>query len=195
MYERGLIAHVQGLQAPMDEVKPAQPKPLRLKVNPYEGKEGENLHFWVNEVELAVDAALISTERLRVAFALSILGVFMDGLKVGPSRTQLFRVHANTMEEAIQIALQEEYSHRQARTPTSVRQSHNASSGAVQGAPAAGASTGPVPMELGTAVQSYIRCYGCGKLGHMQRACPAGGQRKFPSKPRGSRGQSQKPRP
>ncbi|POM69780.1 Pol protein [Phytophthora palmivora] len=34
--------------------------------------------------------------------------VFMDGLKVGPSRTQLFRVHANTMEEAIQIALQGE---------------------------------------------------------------------------------------
>ncbi|POM73775.1 Gag protein [Phytophthora palmivora] len=103
----------------------------------------------------------------------------MDGLKVGPSRTQLFRVHANTMEEAIQIALQEGYSHRQAR--------------AVQGPPAAGASTGPVPMELGTAVQSSIRCYGCGNLGHMQRACPAGGQRKFPSK--GSRGQWQKPRP
>ncbi|POM65731.1 LOW QUALITY PROTEIN: Hypothetical protein PHPALM_18512 [Phytophthora palmivora] len=119
----------------------------------------------------------------------------MDGLKVGPSRTQLFRVHVNAMEEAIQIALQEEYSHRQARTPTSVCQGHNASSGAVQGAPAAGASTGPVPMELGTAVQSSIRCYGCGKLGHMQRACPAGGQRKFPSKPRGSRGPWQKPRP
>ncbi|POM76975.1 Gag protein, partial [Phytophthora palmivora] len=42
-----------------------------LKVNPYEGKEGENLHFWVREVELAMDAALISTERLRVALALS----------------------------------------------------------------------------------------------------------------------------
>ncbi|POM66331.1 Hypothetical protein PHPALM_17825 [Phytophthora palmivora] len=50
-------------------------------------------------------------------------------------------------------------------------------------------------MELGTAVQSSIRCHGCGKLGHMQRTCPAGGQRKFPSKPRGSRGQWQKPRP
>ncbi|POM70551.1 Gag protein [Phytophthora palmivora] len=183
-YERG---HVQGLQAPVAEMKPAQPKPLRLKVNPYDGKEGENLHFWVREVELAMDAALISTERLRVAFARSNLGgraktwaytreattpgcittwaqlaaflpanyeyhqrscflackqgkrelheyiqkmrvlaaslvgnplpehikvtVFMDGLKVGPSRTQLFRVHANTMEEAIQIALQEDYSH------------------------------------------------------------------------------------
>ncbi|POM59973.1 LOW QUALITY PROTEIN: Gag protein [Phytophthora palmivora] len=170
----------EGLQAPVAEVKPAQPKPLRLKVNSYEGNEGENLHFWVREVELAMDAALISTERRRVAFSLSNLGgrerpgrtrarrqrrvvsqpglscvitffqattsiasaraslpvnkgsvsctntsrrllaaslvgnplpehikvtVFMDGLKVGPSRTQLFRVHANTMEEAIQIAL------------------------------------------------------------------------------------------
>ncbi|POM64767.1 Gag protein [Phytophthora palmivora] len=73
-YERGLIAHVQGLQTPVAEMKPAQPMPLRLKVNPYEGKEGENLHFWVREVELAMDEALIWTERLRVAFALSNLG-------------------------------------------------------------------------------------------------------------------------
>ncbi|POM61674.1 Gag protein, partial [Phytophthora palmivora] len=73
-YERGFITHVQGLQAPVAEVKQAQPKPLKFKVNPYEGKEGENLHFWVREVELAMDAALISTERLRVAFTLSNLG-------------------------------------------------------------------------------------------------------------------------
>ncbi|POM70349.1 LOW QUALITY PROTEIN: Hypothetical protein PHPALM_13223 [Phytophthora palmivora] len=72
----------------------------------------------------------------------------MDGLKVGPSRTQLFRVHANSMEEAIQIALQEEYSHRPARTPTSVWQGHDASTGVVQGPSVTGASTGPVPMEL-----------------------------------------------
>ncbi|POM63376.1 Hypothetical protein PHPALM_21237 [Phytophthora palmivora] len=72
----------------------------------------------------------------------------MDGLKVGPSHTQLFRVHANTMEEAIQIAPQEEYSLRQARTPTSLRKDHDASTGAVQGGPATGASTGSVPMEL-----------------------------------------------
>ncbi|POM66965.1 LOW QUALITY PROTEIN: Pol protein [Phytophthora palmivora] len=72
------------------------------------------------------------------------VAVFMDGLKVGPSRTQLFRVYANTMEVAIQIALQEEYSHRQARTPTPAWQGHNASTGAVQEAPAAGASTGTV---------------------------------------------------
>ncbi|POM71467.1 Gag protein [Phytophthora palmivora] len=45
-------------------MEPAQPKPLTLK----------NLHFWVREVELAMDSGLISTERLRVAFALSNLG-------------------------------------------------------------------------------------------------------------------------
>ncbi|POM62420.1 Gag protein [Phytophthora palmivora] len=40
----------------------------------YEEKEGENLHFWVREVELAMETALISTKRLRVAFSLSNLG-------------------------------------------------------------------------------------------------------------------------
>ncbi|POM59500.1 Pol protein [Phytophthora palmivora] len=68
----------------------------------------------------------------------------MDGLKMSPSRAQLFRVHANTMEEAIQIALQEEYNHQQARTPTSVLQDHNVLTGAVQGAPATGIGMGPV---------------------------------------------------
>ncbi|POM74997.1 LOW QUALITY PROTEIN: Gag protein [Phytophthora palmivora] len=32
--------------APVVELKPAQSKPSRLKLNPYEGEEGENLHFW-----------------------------------------------------------------------------------------------------------------------------------------------------
>ncbi|POM60630.1 Gag protein [Phytophthora palmivora] len=73
-YERGLIAHVQGLQAPVAEMKSAQPKPLRHKVNPYEGKEGENLHFWVRDIVFVMGATLITTERLRVAFAQSNLG-------------------------------------------------------------------------------------------------------------------------
>ncbi|POM70552.1 LOW QUALITY PROTEIN: Gag protein [Phytophthora palmivora] len=67
------------------------------------------------------------------------MAVFMDDLK-------LFCVHVNTMGEAIQIALQEEYSHRQTPTPTPVWQGHNALTGAVQGGPAA--RTGLVPMEL-----------------------------------------------
>ncbi|POM58827.1 Gag protein [Phytophthora palmivora] len=194
---------------PVAEMKQSQPKPLRLKVKPYEGKEGENLHFWVREVELAMDAALISTERLRVAFALSNLGVAFlpanyeyrqrsrfpaykqeklelleyiqqmrgtpypntsnlksDGVNGWPdggsiAQATVPRIHASTIEQAIQVALQEEYRHRQARTPTSLWQGHNASAGAVQGAPVTGASIGPVPMKLGTDVQSSFRCYIC----------------------------------
>ncbi|KAI9992094.1 hypothetical protein PInf_017478 [Phytophthora infestans] len=184
----------------------ARPKPVWLSVPAFEGKEGENLHFWVREVEIAMKAGLISDEPVRVAFALSNLGgrakhwaytrettspgcfaswaqlcgqlraaflpannefrqrsrffackqgrrelqeyaqemrtlveslagnplpedvkttVFMDGLKVGPARTQLFRVQATTMEEAIQIALQEEYSHKQAGTPRKEEHRHD----------------------------------------------------------------------
>ncbi|POM80113.1 Gag protein [Phytophthora palmivora] len=251
-YEREFIAHVQGLHAAVAEMKPVQPKPLRLNVNPYEGKEGENLHFWVREVELVMDAALISTERLRVAFALSNLGaytreattpgcfttwaqlcqqlraaflpanyeyrqrsrflackqgkrklhdyiqemrvlaaslvgnplpehikatVFMDGLKVGPSLTQLFRVHACTMEGAIEIALQEEYSHRQARTPTSVWQATMPRQAQCKELQQPETAQGRYPWNWRS-----TRCYGCGKLGHTQRVFPAGGQRKFPSK-------------
>ncbi|KAG3031278.1 hypothetical protein PC121_g18774 [Phytophthora cactorum] len=245
-YERGLIAHMRGsIQPPMAEVKPSHQKPLRLKVNPYEGKEGGNIHFWVREVELAMDAALISTEQLRVAFALSNLSgrakswaytreattpgcfaswaqlceqlraaflpanyeyhqrsqflsckqgkrelheyiqemreltaplvgnplhehikvtVFMDGPRVGPAHTQLFRVQANTLEEAIQVALQEEYSHRQARTLAYAWPGGSTPSANLT------APSGPVPMELGPTEQQDIRCYGCGRLGHMKCA-------------------------
>ncbi|POM59086.1 Gag protein [Phytophthora palmivora] len=136
-YERGLIAHVQGLQAPVAELNPVQLKPLMLKVNPYEGKSGEDLgvHAQSDNAGLlhSLGSAVSTASRKRElheyiqemrVLAASLVGnplpehikvtVFMDGLKVGPSRTQLFRVHANTVEEAIQIALQEVYSHRQA---------------------------------------------------------------------------------
>ncbi|KAG3126340.1 hypothetical protein PI124_g22545 [Phytophthora idaei] len=116
--------------------------------------------------------------------------VFMDGLRVGPARTQLFRVQASTLEEAIQAAPQEEYSHRKARTPASAWPGGSTPS-ADRTAP-----SGPVPMELGLAEQQDIRCYGCGRLGHMKRSCSPGRQRKrFPPRPLGLKGRWQKPRP
>ncbi|KAI9987038.1 hypothetical protein PInf_022896 [Phytophthora infestans] len=74
-YERGLIAHVRGsLEATMAAPQATRPKPVWLKVPAFEGEEGENLHFWVREVEIAMKAGRISDEPVRVAFALSNLG-------------------------------------------------------------------------------------------------------------------------
>ncbi|KAG2761480.1 hypothetical protein Pcac1_g26639 [Phytophthora cactorum] len=79
-------------------------------------KQGKReLHEYIQETR-ELTASLVGNplhEHIKVT-------VFMDGLRVGPARTQLFRVQASTLEEAIQMALQEEYSHRQARTPASV---------------------------------------------------------------------------
>ncbi|KAI9996319.1 hypothetical protein PInf_013721 [Phytophthora infestans] len=263
-YERGLIAHVCGsLEATMTAPQATRPTSAWLKVPAFEGKEGENLHFWVREVEIAMKAGLISNEPVRVAFALSNLGerakhwaytrkttspgcfaswaqlcgqlrpaflpasnefrqrsrflackqgkrelqdyaqeirtlvaslagnplpedvkttVFMDGLKVGPARTQLFRVQATTMEEAIQIALQEEYSHKQAGTPRKEEHRHDEdgvprkaehrSNDAVAPAVTQPVDTGvysePEPMDFSSA-ESLVHCYGCGGHGHYQR--------------------------
>ncbi|GMF42902.1 unnamed protein product [Phytophthora fragariaefolia] len=116
----------------------------------------------------------------------------MDGLRVGSVSTHLFRVHANTMEEAIQ----EEYSHRQARTPATAWQINSAPGGAQGGSPGNGATSGPVPMELGLTEQRDIHRFGCGRLGHMKRVCPARGQQKpsFGKSP-DSKGRVQQPRP
>ncbi|POM77398.1 LOW QUALITY PROTEIN: Gag protein [Phytophthora palmivora] len=87
----------EAIQIALEEAEPA----LVLSAGLSKG----SLHEYIQEMR-ALAASLVGnplSEHIKVT-------VFMDG----PSRTQLFRVHANTMEEAIQIALQEEYSHRQA---------------------------------------------------------------------------------
>ncbi|POM74539.1 Pol protein [Phytophthora palmivora] len=102
-----------GVTDPVAEMEPAQPKPLRLNLRAaflpanYEYrqrsrflacKQGKReLHEYIQEMQVLA-ASLVGNplpEHIKVT-------VFTDGLKVGPSRTQLFRVHANTMEEANQ---------------------------------------------------------------------------------------------
>ncbi|POM59024.1 Gag protein [Phytophthora palmivora] len=61
------------------------------------------LHEYIQEMRVLVLFLVGSLLSEHINFT-----VFMNGPKVGPSRTQLFRVHATTMEAAIQITLQKE---------------------------------------------------------------------------------------
>jgi hypothetical protein len=107
---------------------------------------------------------------------------FMKGLKDGPVRTQLFRVYPDTLEEAISLAIQEDFSLKQAKgsrtklpdMPSNSKKNLN---------------SGPSPMELCTAQteasgrlrssggirrsKKDMTCYRCQRRGHAAYECKA----------------------
>ena len=48
-----------------------RPRPLRVKVKNYSGKEGENLILWIREIEMAVRSGLIKLDHQQVNQAIS----------------------------------------------------------------------------------------------------------------------------
>uniref|UniRef100_A0AAV1T964 CCHC-type domain-containing protein n=1 Tax=Peronospora matthiolae TaxID=2874970 RepID=A0AAV1T964_9STRA len=94
-----------------------------------------------------------------------------DGLADGPVKTHLFRLELDSLEQAISIAEQEDFSLRQARaSSTSYRQPRRYDNG------------GPEPMELcyvesekarSTGYKKLQRCNRCQKTGHYAYECSA----------------------
>uniref|UniRef100_A0AAV1UTS8 CCHC-type domain-containing protein n=1 Tax=Peronospora matthiolae TaxID=2874970 RepID=A0AAV1UTS8_9STRA len=101
----------------------------------------------------------------------TLVSVFMQGLADGPVKTHLFRLELDSLEQAISIAEQEDFSLRQARaSSTSYRQPRRYDSG------------GPEPMELcyvesekarSTGYKKLQRCNRCQKTGHYAYECSA----------------------
>ncbi|KAG2978241.1 hypothetical protein PC120_g25355 [Phytophthora cactorum] len=106
------------------------------------------------------------------------LTVSMEGLRTSVARTEVFRVHPSSFEEAVSVALNAEHNFRSARP------------GWYAGS--AGSSSGPEPMDLSYADgeeaellaaeqrTSIRRCFTCGSTRHLRASCPVRNQRKAP---------------
>ena len=51
----------------------ARPRPLRLEVKNYSGKEDDNIILWIREIEMAVRSGLIKLDHKQVSLAISKL--------------------------------------------------------------------------------------------------------------------------
>uniref|UniRef100_A0AAV1T664 Retrotransposon gag domain-containing protein n=1 Tax=Peronospora matthiolae TaxID=2874970 RepID=A0AAV1T664_9STRA len=223
----------------------AKPRPLRVEVKNYSGKEGENLILWIREIEMAMRSGLITLDHQQVSLAISKLDgrarewaltcstsvdiafptweslksqlganelsdyvqelrtlmaamqsdalpeavhvtIFMEGLRTGNARSEVFRVHPSTFEEAVRIALNADHNFKSARlgwngyNPRSVRANYSGTT----------AYNRPEPMdlsyaedggeaELQAAEQKHVvrRCFTCGSTKHLRPGCPLRKQR------------------
>ncbi|KAL4178088.1 hypothetical protein KRP22_003013 [Phytophthora ramorum] len=95
---------------------------------------------------------------------------FMKGLRDGPMKTYLFREYPNTLEAAIGLAIQEEFSLRKAKLHVSVPR--------LMPRPVVRPSGGPEPINLSGATaagsqqrhgSTNVHCFRCGHIGHYAR--------------------------
>jgi hypothetical protein len=87
--------------------------------------------------------------------------VFMEGLRTGVARTEVFRVHLTSFEEAVNVALNAEFNFKSARL------GWTASQASFSGAP--GTSNGAVPMDLSYAEDEEAELQAAEQRGGIRR--------------------------
>jgi hypothetical protein len=149
-------------QPPKSEFR-ARTKFLALK------QDRKDLHTFVQELRYL--SACVVGSPIDEATKVS---VFLNGLKAGPIRTQLFREYPETLEIAISRALEEEFSLKQARVETPSSFVHRQRSRDFSRARDTSRD-----MDLSSAERARtfttrdVRCYRCGRSGHYANRCSA----------------------
>ena len=98
------------------------------------------------------------------------VSVFLSGLRPGPVRSQLFRSYPASLDEAANMAMQEDFASRQSEVPGSQYPRQRTHHG----------DDGPSPMEIcstevrtrsGSSNRASVRCFKCDQKGHYARDC------------------------
>ena len=118
------------------------------------------------------------------------MNIFLEGLRTGVARTEVFRVHPSTFEEAVRIALNTEHNFKSARLgwngyyPSSERA--NYTSTLTVNRPemkdiSYAEDEGKVEFQAAEQQRVVRRCYTCGSTKHLQPGCPLRRQRQATS--------------
>ena len=122
-------------------------------------KQGKkDLHTYVQEIRY-----LASSLATRPIPQDVLVTIFMQGMRIGPARAQLFRTHPETLEEAIRIDFREDNSQRQSASSSNAPRRANDD------------------MDLS---MIDVRCHRCGRTGHYEKSCYANLRGNTTSNPR-----------